>query len=188
MSTEQEILTSTLVVEFDVDGTTLVYDYSQLRLAQMKLAEAVYGYQADLEKRPPRSWQEKVQLGGADYDLTVLSYILLKKNPDGSLQPFKGGETQQPILRLVENIRSADSEKVERVIEDFFERRGQYTLALLVRSKYSREFGAMFAQMIQSAAVQAQKQETSNENSENESNATTDSGNPESETDDSSTV
>lgn len=173
MSTEQ--VTSTLVVEFNVDGTTLVYDYSQLRLAQMKLAEAVYGYQADLEKRPPRSWQEKLQLGGADYDLVVLSYILLKKNSDGSLQPFKGGETQQPILKLVEQIPAEQAQKAEECIEDFFERRGQYTLALLVRSKYSRQFGALFAQAMREA------QETSNGNSTNGEQETSDSGNPESD-------
>lgn len=126
----------TLVREFEIDGTTLVYDFSQLRLAQMKLAEAIYGYQADLEKRPPRTLREKLELGGADYDQQVLSYILLKRQPDGTLQRFKGGETQKPILDLVNNMTSDQVPQAEEVITDFFTRRGRYTLALLVRSKY----------------------------------------------------
>lgn len=143
-----------MVIEFTVnDGkedVTLVYDYSKLRLSQMKLAEAVYQYQADLEKRPPRSWDEKLTLGAADYDLHVLSYILLKKMPDGSLQGFKGGETQKPILKLVENITSHDAKKAEEVIEDFFDRREKYSLALLVRSKYERQYGEQFnSQMLE---------------------------------------
>lgn len=171
-----------LYVEFEIDGVTLVYDYSQLRLAQMKLAEAVYGYQVDLEKRPPRSWKEKLDLGGADYDLHVLSYILLRKNPDGSLQGFKGGETQRPILDLVSRISAADAAKAEEVIEDFFLRRDRYTLALLVRTKYDRAFGELLQGMIKATATQ--HAETSPERSPSDNSDSDDSGAPASDADD----
>jgi hypothetical protein len=151
MGTTTEETAPSTVAEFEIEGVTLVYDFNELRLAQMKLAEAVYQYQADLEKRPPRSFKEKLDLGGADYDLHVLSYILLKRMPDGTLQRFKGGETQQPILKLLQEMPAKDVARAEEVIGDFFAKRGRYTLALLVRSKYDRIYIGEFTKELQRA-------------------------------------
>jgi hypothetical protein len=161
MGTTTDELAPSTVVEFEIDGVTLVYDYNELRLAQMKLAEAVYQYQADLEKRPPRTLKEKVDLGGADYDLHVLSYILLRRLPDGTLQRFKGGETQQPILKLLQDMTAKDVPRAEEVINDFFVKRGRYTLALLVRSKYDRIYIEEFAKQLQRTMIQSPSEESS---------------------------
>jgi hypothetical protein len=161
-----------LIRQFEVDGTTLVYDYSQLRLSQMKLAEAVYQFQADLEKRPPRTFREKIDLGGADYDLLVLSYILLKRLPNGELEPFKGGETQRPILKVIENMRASDVEAAEEVIGDFFARRGRHTLALLVRSKYEIQNAENIMQRAIRLMAQTSEQSSESDASENSTSTT----------------
>lgn len=159
--------------EFEIEGKTLVYDYNELRLAQMKMAEAIYGYQADLEKRPPRSLREKVELGGADYDQQVLSHILLLRLPDGSLQRYKGGETQRPILDLVNQMPAAQVKQAEEVIGDFFARRGRYTLALLVRSKYEMLYSEIVVRGLAAAAQQMQTSEPSSQNDAAESKGST---------------
>lgn len=166
-----------LIRQFEVDGTTLVYDYSQLRLAQMKLAEAVYQFQADLEKRPPRTFREKIDLGGGDYDLVVLSYILLKRLPNGELEPFKGGETQRPILKIVENMKASDVEAAEEVIGDFFARRGRHTLALLVRSKYEIQNAENIMQRALRLMSQTSEQNSASDASESSTSTTQQSAN-----------
>lgn len=128
-----------LYKEFEVDGKVLVYDFTALRMAQMKTAEAIYTYQADLEKRPARTMKEKLELSG-DYDQQVLSHILLLKLPDGSLQKYQGGVTQQPILKLVNDMPAKYVRDLEDVVMDFFTERDKYTLALLVQRKYEVQY------------------------------------------------
>lgn len=124
-------------VTFSIDGTQLIYDYDLLVLAQMKIAEAVYEFQADLTRNPPRTLREKIELG-ADADMQVLSYILLRVKNDGSIEKYRGKETQQAILTLVNQMPSSEAEKIREVILDFFQRRERYTLALLVRSRFDQ--------------------------------------------------
>lgn len=172
-ATETKDAAKALTAEFEVDGKTLIYDFDELRMAQMKLAEAVYGYQADLEKRPPRSLREKIELGGADYDQVVLSYILLLRQSDGSLQRFKGGETQRVILELVNNLPAKYADLADKVIMDFFARRGRYTLALLVRSKYEMLYAERLSSRLM--AIQAAQTMTSEESSPSADAVNTDS-------------
>jgi len=167
-------------VEFEIEGVTLVYDYDQLVLSQMKLAEAVYQYQADLQKRPPRSLKEKIELGAADYNQVVLSYILLKRQKDGTLQRFKGGETQRPILDLVNNMSSRDAKKADGVINDFFIKQGQYTLALLVQSRYSMQYSLAAAEFGRAMLQTNSEPSSSNEPESIEQSTTEASGSEES--------
>lgn len=174
MQTETEEEKRELTAQFEIDGTTLIYDYNNLTMAQMKMAEAVYGYQADLEKRPARTLAEKIQLGGADYDQVVLSHILLKRLPSGELEKYKGGETQRKILELVNAMPASQVTKAEEVISDFFTKRGKYTLVLLVQRKYD----SLYAQHIASEIMAMQEQMTSgvksqSDKKENELSTTT---------------
>lgn len=182
--TEEEALKAELTAQFEIDGTTLIYDFNKLTMAQMKMAEAVYGYQADLEKKPARSLKEKVQLGGADYDQVVLSHILLKRLPSGELERYKGGETQGKILDLINNMPAGQVAKAEEVIVDFFTRRGKYTLVLLVQRKYD----FMHSQNIASMVLAAQEQMNSGKKSSTDNDEREPSTLPENASDESETA
>ncbi len=170
---EQEAAVET-EVQFEINGQTLVYDYNLLTMAQMKMAEAIYGYQADLEKRPARTLNEKIQLGGADYDQVVLSHLLLRRLKDGSIEKYKGGETQRRILELVNEMPAALVPKAEEVIRDFFVKRGRYTLVLLVQQKYD----LLYAQNLASRIMQTQTALQSDASSQSDSNGSNDSTTP----------
>lgn len=184
MSTETEDAPTTeLTAQFEIDGVTLVYDFNKLTMAQMKMAEAVYGFQADLEKKPARTLKEKVQVGGADYDQVVLSHILLKRLPSGELERYKGGETQGKILDLINNMPAPQVKQAEGVIVDFFTRRGKYTLVLLVQRKYDFMHSQNLASMILAAQQQLNsEQKSSTDNGESEPSSTPENANDESET------
>lgn len=183
MSTETEETTTELTAQFEIDGVTLIYDFNKLTMAQMKMAEAVYGFQADLEKKPARTLKEKVQVGGADYDQVVLSHILLKRLPSGELERYKGGETQGKILDLINSMPAPQVKQAEEVIVDFFTRRGKYTLVLLVQRKYD----FMHSQSLASAILAAHQQvnsepKSSTDNGESEPSSLPENANEESET------
>jgi hypothetical protein len=103
----------------------------------------------------------------------VLSHILLLRLPDGSLQRYKGGETQRPILDLVNQMPAAQVKQAEEVIGDFFARRGRYTLALLVRSKYEMLYSEIVVRGLAAAAQQMQTSEPSSLNDAGESKDST---------------
>jgi hypothetical protein len=180
--TQEEATAEVGEVQFEINDTTLVYDFNKLTMAQMKMAEAIYGYQADLEKKPARTLQEKVMLGGADYDQVVLSHLLLRRLKDGSLEKYKGGETQRRILDLVNEMPATQVPKAEEVIRDFFAKRGRYTLVLLVQQKYD----LIYAQQLAAKIMQAQIGLQSDASSSNGSSDSNDSTSQASATDESS--
>jgi hypothetical protein len=54
-----------------------------------------------------------------------------------------------------------DVPRAEEVINDFFVKRGRYTLALLVRSKYDRIYIEEFAKQLQRTMIQSPSEESS---------------------------
>lgn len=161
MTTTEETTAEIGEVQFEINDTTLVYDFNKLTMAQMKMAEAIYGYQADLEKKPARTLHEKVVLGGAEYDQVVLSHLLLRRLKDGTLERYKGGETQRKILELVNEMPAVQVPKAEEVIRDFFGKRGRYTLVLLVQQKYDLLYAQQLASRIMAAQTGLQSDASS---------------------------
>lgn len=138
MSNETPDISSGKYEEFSIERKTLVYDFDLLTLAQMKMAEAVYEFAADLEKNPPRTVEEKLRLT-ADRDARVLALILVEKKGD-VVAPFDPQAQPLPLMLAVSKMSAKDVKRAEECIADFFGKRGRTTLLLMVRSSYELKY------------------------------------------------
>ncbi len=120
---------------FTAGDTTLVYDFDTLTMWQAKMAEAVYAFQADVDRRPPTSFEELVNVGRHEFQVRTLSFLLRKQTEQG-VEELRTIAEAKAIQNVIETMTAPNIEKLDEVVADFFARSGRYMLWLLVRQKY----------------------------------------------------
>lgn len=163
-------LVSTKVESFTIGSRTLVYDFDVLTMGQMKIAETIFEFCADLERNPARNVDEKIRLS-ADRDTKVLACILVERNAEGVVIPFSYEEPSKlPLLSVIAQMPARDVGRAGECVSDFFDRCGRTALRLLVQSAYEIKYVRAQLEGIQRTMNQVQ-QTISETNSPLESNA-----------------
>ena len=139
-------LTPFVVKKFTVNEITYVYDYTKLVKQQMDMASAVYQHLIDTTKKNlHNTLQEFLASDNSMHDVFVLSYILLKEKPDGSLEPFVREPNifeweKSPVFKFAANMPSKYESEVEEVIVDFFGKPSRFQIGSQVRGEITSDF------------------------------------------------
>jgi hypothetical protein len=102
---------------------------------QAKMAEAVYAFQADVDRRPPASFEDMVAVGRHEFQVKTLSF-LLRRQTDSEVEETRTIAEAKAVQNIIETMTANNIEKLDEVVADFFTRSGRYMLWLLVRQKY----------------------------------------------------
>jgi hypothetical protein len=106
------------------DGETkYVYDFDELDIQPMLLAQSVFTFGQAQGAKPPRDLKE-LELGGRMDILAVgMSYLLRREMPNGELEEFERLKTQHPAYRFICKLKAPELERLELCKANFFTRR-----------------------------------------------------------------
>lgn len=134
--------------EFVNESFVYVYDFDLVKIQPLLLAKSVFEFANNQLRTPSRSLHEFEANGQMEYLAVGMSYLLLKKNTDGTVVPFDRKEARSSTLTFIRNLPSKDYAKLVRCKENFFLKAGIVDYALLMQSMPLLE---TFAGQIQSA-------------------------------------
>jgi len=120
----EELATLSEPVKIEVGTSVLFYDFDNLCLHQKELAVEVYRFKLEQTKKNPPKFEAVLASGGAEYKLRCLSYLFVTLDKDSVPQSFSRSKSED-VFRLVCQIKGSDNDhQCERVLSDFFIRRG----------------------------------------------------------------
>lgn len=157
--------------EFTVDGITYIYRFGLLKNLQVRLAETVYRTMHQRADKAPGSIAEAFAVGNQNYKIYTLSFLLRRKNADGSIAPFEKPDImsheKSAAFAFVENLPASYDSDIEEAIADFFTNAGLYLLKLAVDMSYigSAMQTNGYAQQLRSTLTQPLENFTSASNS-----------------------
>lgn len=126
--------------EFTNNGQTYEYRYDLLTNVQVRLAETVYRTMHQRQDKAPGSITEALAAGNHNYKIYALSFLLRKKNADGSVANFEKPDVmtweKSPAFQFVENLPATRETDIEEVLTDFFQRAGLYLLRYSVDMRH----------------------------------------------------
>lgn len=152
-----------LVKEFTVNGVTYMYEYSRLVKQQVDMATAVYEYRIDRQKKQAsNSLQEYFISQSMNYDVYVLSLILLKKKDNGDIEPFPTNPNvmeweKSDAFKFAANLPVKYESEVEEVISDFFGKPARYMIGSQIRGSLISDFVASMVSQFQNTMDKSQK-------------------------------
>ncbi len=168
---------------FSYNGRDYIYDFNIITFEQAQLATEVMQFKKQTLDKPPKSLTELIRSGSAEYLARVFAYIIVRVEPDGSLEKFNRVRGYDAALAFVQGLPVSMWQTVEECITDFFGRMGKESLASTVLSHESDlDVSAIVSSMLAGAFANAKK---SDDDSSNDNSATDDSTSPASSTVDS---
>ncbi len=148
------------MIEFAHNGQRWVYEFTELTIEQVRLAEAVFEYKADSLQRQQRSLREYFASELWDVVTLAVSYLLRQRSADGGLQPYPGGVSgNEAALQFLRSLPAGEVEKIEKVALDFFDKRGRLPLYLIVQSRHDLQFAAEWGALIQQPSSESSEEE-----------------------------
>lgn len=132
--------------KFTVKGVTYVYNYELLVKQQCDAAEAVYRLEIERKKiLGSTSIQEVMMTQSANYEIWVLSYILIKEISAGVYQDFPEEPNineweKSEQFRFAAKIPASMEKEVQEVLEDFFGKPKRFILGSLMHTRYIDDF------------------------------------------------
>lgn len=153
-----------IVKEFNHNGLTFIYDYDHpvYSYQQGCMATAVYQYQIDRSKKQAsNSLQEYLATQSGNYNVWVLSYILLKKDAAGVVLPFPTnpdtmGWEQSEQFKFCASLPMKYEEDIEMVIKDFFSKPSRFMTGSILHGQLTEDFVKNIASIYQDMMAKEQ--------------------------------
>jgi len=103
----------------------LVYNFARLTMQQKELATECLRFKLEQTKKPAPKFESVLASGGAEYNLRILSYILIPVNKTtGEPEKFSRSKADTDVYPKVCNLYGEAVEKLlSEVVADFFRRR-----------------------------------------------------------------
>jgi len=113
------------IILIEQEGIKLVYNFDRLTMQQKELATECLRFKLEQTKKPATKFEHVLASGGAEYNLRILSYILLPVNKTtGEPEKFSRSKADTDVYGKVCNLYGENVEKqLMEVGEDFFRRR-----------------------------------------------------------------
>lgn len=105
---------------FENDGKKYVYDTERISVEQAEIAKEILEFKYNTLKNPPKEISQIFRSRLAEWNIMILSYLLLKVTSEGDVIPFNIDMVTE-TEKFVKTLPVKEHSRIKECVENFFQ-------------------------------------------------------------------